>query len=337
MATNWDLYNKRLNINGSTKRERDLQSLQNTLNNKLPDLLSYKTVKINGADASIEIVKTTKDYIKVIHSLPNTSFDCGDYVLYSGNTYLITEIDADKDVYISGKMQLCNYTLKFQHSTTGTILSYPCIDESSNTVGIDESNTINTLSGVRKIELPFDDNTKLIDYDDRFFTSRSKPITSKVTNINDTEYSFGDKGLIVFTLESDSAYNPQTDRFDLGICNYFEPTVTPTPPDPEVPTEIVTITSDATNDEVILGITHTFSATFKNELGQDVSGVVAQYSVDENYGGKVVLVDNGNKTATITVGGFDDIELCTKQFTLTCRDTINNYSSSIVLTIVGLT
>jgi hypothetical protein len=91
MAINWDLYNKRLNINGSTSRERNLQCLQNTITNKLPDLLSCKAVKINGVDTNIEIVKTAKDYIKVIHSLPNTSFDCGDYVLHNSKTYLITD------------------------------------------------------------------------------------------------------------------------------------------------------------------------------------------------------------------------------------------------------
>ena len=46
LAIDWDLYTKRLNINGSTKRERDLNKLQNDIISKSVDSLSYKTVFI---------------------------------------------------------------------------------------------------------------------------------------------------------------------------------------------------------------------------------------------------------------------------------------------------
>mgnify|MGYP003506735024 CR=1 FL=1 len=48
LAIDWDLYTKRLNINGSTKRERDLNKLQNDIISKSVDSLSYKTVFINN-------------------------------------------------------------------------------------------------------------------------------------------------------------------------------------------------------------------------------------------------------------------------------------------------
>jgi hypothetical protein len=157
----------------------------------------------------------------------------------------------------------------------------------------------------------------------------------EISKVNSTEYNYGEKELLELTL-TQGCFNETTDRADLKICNYFEPIITPPTPDPTVPTEIVTITSDATNNEVKLGVPYTFIATFKNELGADVTNVIAEYSIDNTYGGKVVLVDNGDGTATVTVGDFGDSDLCTKEFTLTCLDAAHGFSSSILLTIVGL-
>ena len=268
--------------------------------------------------------------------LPLNSCEIGMYVKYKNLYWLIIDFVNDNKMYQKAIIQICNYTLPFQHPQTGTTLSYPCVEESSNmAIGIDESDIINTLNGIKRIKLPFDDNTKLIDYDDRFFISKGGTTTYKVTNINNTEFNYGDKGLIVLTLKADSSYNPLTDKN--GVCNYFEPTVEPEPPDPEVPTEIVTITSDdAIDNEIMLGIPHSFSATFKNELGEDVDNVIAEYSVDNTYDGKVVLTDNGDGTCTVQVGDFDDTELCTKQFTLSCMDIRHGFSSSVLLTIIGL-
>jgi hypothetical protein len=306
MAINWNLYNTRLNINGSSNRERNLKCLQNTITNKLPDSLSYKSVKINNVDASIEIVKTTKDYIKVIHSLPNESFDCGDYVLFYNKTYLITEIDADDDVYTSGKMQECTFVIKFQ-SPDGTILSYPCIDETTNSVGIDETNTINTLNGIHRIKLPFDDNTKLIKEDRRFFVSRAGTSTYKVTNVNDTEFSYGDKGLIVLTLQADSAYNSQTDIN--GVCNYFEPTIPP-----EEPEEGETYSTINSSGQLTIDRTRTIIATTYNADGSVNSGVSLVWVITKptGYENDITCTVVGNTCTVEIKENYDLIDLVVK-------------------------
>ena len=91
-------------------------------------------------------------------------------------------------------MQLCTYTLKFQ-SPTGTILSYPCIDTTTKTYGIRESNTITTGNSIHNIKLPFDSNTVLINTDRRFFIDDLSVETPQVFAVSQrTEY--GDKGLI---------------------------------------------------------------------------------------------------------------------------------------------
>lgn len=339
MATNWTLYNKRLNINGTTKRERDLQSLQDNITEKLPDSLSCKAVKINGIDRQLSFTQTEKGYD--INSLPNETFSIGDYVVYKTITFLVTKKHVDDEAFTSGSIEECNFILKFQ-SPTGTILSYPCITSNKTSGSGESSDKFMTLGdGMKSVKLPYDESTILLHNSDektyRFFLDLhpTKPVPYALTYADTTTYHYGDKGLIELIVKEDKI-NMLTDRIDLGICDYFEPTVIPDPVDPEVPTEIVTITSDATDNNVILGITHAFSATFKNELGADVSGVVAVYSVDNTYGGKVTLIDNGDGTATVTVGDYTDTQLCTEKFTLTCYDAAHGFEATVLLTIVGM-
>lgn len=270
--------------------------------------------------------------------LPLNSCTTGMYVKYKDKYWLVTSYVNDNIFYQKTIVELCTYTLKFQHPTTGTILSYPCITSNRIQGTGDKETSVMTLPDGRKLViLPYDESTILLQNSEsktwRFFLD-NHPTTPRVYKLSfaDTTSSVG---LIELYCDEDK-FNSHTDSVELGVCDYFTPPVTPEPPDPEVPTEIVTITGDADNNEVMLGITYIFSATFKNELGEDVDNVIAQYSVDNTYGGKVVLVDNGDGTATITVGDFDDNQLCNKQFTLRCYDAAHGFDATVLLTIVGL-
>jgi hypothetical protein len=270
--------------------------------------------------------------------LPLNSCATGMYAKYKNKYWLVTSYVNDNVFYQKAIAELCTYTIKFQHPVTGAILSYPCITSNRIQGTGDKETSVMTLPDGRKLViLPYDESTILLQNSEsktwRFFID-NHPATPRVYKLSfaDTTSS---TGLIELYCDEDK-FNSQTDSVELGVCDYFTPHVTPEPPNPEVPTEIVTITSDTTNNQVTLGITHTFSATFKNELGEDVENVIAQYSVDNTYGGKVNLVDNGDGTATITVGDYNDVGLVNKQFTLQCYDARHGFDDTVLLTIVGL-
>ena len=333
MAFDIDYFLKINNTYGTTSQKyTQLYILKSQVNDRFSDTIDCYKVKVNDVDKELLIIRTLKQDEKTIKSRPDEDFSIGDYIVFDNKTWLVISKDACNQTYTTGTMKLTNYTIKFQ-SSTGTILSYPCIDDGSNlSIGVDSNNTISTLNGIKRIKLPFDDNTKLIGIDRRFFLDKVGTTTYKVTNVNNTSFSYGDKGLIELTLQQDE-YNPLTDKN--GVCNYFEPTVTPPTPDPTIPTEIVTITSDAEDNNIKLGIIYTFSATFKNELGVDVTGVISQYSLNTNYGNLVNLVDNHNGTCTVQVDD-DAYELLTSTVVLTCYDAAHGFSASVTLTIVGL-
>lgn len=266
MAVNWDLYNKRLNINGSTTRERDLNYIKQNINNKLPNSLSYKSVLINDIPQNIEILKsnsTSKNTTKKqINSLPNETFSCGDYVKYKNATYLIIDVDVDDEVYTTGRIELCNWLLKFQ-SPTGTILSYPCIT-STKSFNQDENKVITLPSNQKSILLPYDDNTALLATGRRMYVDkRTNPTPYEIIgDVDTTTYNYGDKGLIYFIMEQ-SSKEITNDRPDLGICNYFEPTTEPKPP-----VEGYSVTVSTTGD-LIAGssIFRTFTPILKDNTG----------------------------------------------------------------------
>jgi len=211
----------------------------------------------------------------------NTICKAGMYVQYKNDYWLVTSYTNNNLVYQKVIMQLCNYTLKFQ-SPTGTILSYPCIDDSSIMTGIDENNTISMLNGVHRIKLPFDENTKLIGVDRRFFLDKAGTTTYKVTNVNNTTYNYGDKGLIKLTLQQDILQindgELPKDRPDLGICNYFEPTVNPEPtPSPTGYTLTISSSGDFN-----LGTIRTLTPVLKDGDGNIMSDWTAEWTIDYN-------------------------------------------------------
>ena len=309
-----------------------ISSSVSLINSDSSEILNFRAVVQNNTSDN-KTNTTDRQVITYIGTLK-----CGDYILYDGNVYMVISFVGNNKIYEKAIVELCNYTLKFQ-STDGTILSYPCVTDNRVQGTGDTDTKVMTLPAGRKIILlPHDENTTLLRNDRRLFVDLhpTDPRPYEIDFVDSTKFNYGDKGLLeVYVTEG--ALNLSTDRVDLGICNYFEPTIEPEPPNPEVPTEIVTITSDdAIDNEIMLGLPHLFSSTFKNELGEYVDNVIAEYSVDNTYDGKVVLTDNGDGTCTVQVGDFDDTELCTKQFTLSCMDIRHGFSSSVLLTIIGL-
>lgn len=272
--------------------------------------------------------------------LPLDTCDTGMYVKYKNDYWLVTSRVNDNKIYQKVIIEQCTFILKFQHPITGEILSYPCITANRIQGTGDKDTNIGTFpDGRKRVLIPYDKSTVLLQNSEdktwRFFLD-NHPTTPRVYKL-----SFADTtsniGLIEMYCDESGDLDPLKDRVDLGVCDYFKPPVTPELPDPEVPTEIVTIISeDVINNEITLGIPHSFYATFKNEKGEDVDNVIAKYSVDNTYDGKVILVDNGDGTCVITVGDFSDTELCNKVFTLRCFDARHGFEDTILLTIVGL-
>ena len=336
MAVNWDLYNKRLNINGSTTRERDLNYIKQNINNKLPNSLSYKSVLINDIPQNIEILKsnsTSKNTTKKqINSLPNETFSCGDYVKYKNATYLIIDVDVDDEVYTTGRIELCNWILKFQ-SPTGTILSYPCIT-STKSFNQDENKVITLPSNQKSILLPYDDNTALLATGRRMYVDkRTNPTPYEIIgDVDTTTYNYGDKGLIYFIMEQ-SSKEITNDRPDLGICNYFEPTTDPKPPVEGYSYAVITCSNP--NNEITLGSStyRMLVPTFYNADATLASGITAvwNWELPNGYESYFDIKYDGNLAKIKVLENYDLLGTTVKGNVMSSN---GGYGGSITLTII---
>lgn len=124
----WDLYQKKASIRGLTKRDTLLRREGRLLEANIPDSLSYHSITINDEPQDVAIINSDNLNIKTIYSMPNQSLPCGGLVYWMDNHWLITEKDANNEIYTKAKMLQCNFLLKWIDDS-GVIHEQWCVIE----------------------------------------------------------------------------------------------------------------------------------------------------------------------------------------------------------------
>jgi hypothetical protein len=294
----------------------------NTTNKLLCRIFGRKT-------SSSFIVATIQVFIDSILTVGDIIYDMAEK-----QYWMCTKMFNIDDVHKQGEITLCNYTLKWQNSS-GTILSYPCIVSTNSNDGTSDGKLITVGDAIYTIKLPFDSNTVLIDYDDRFFIDDLNveiPQVYAVSKPNRTEFKFGDKGLIELTMKQ-SKYNDKTDRKDLGICNYIEPTENPNPPDGDT---YAVIASDSEDNKVIVGYKDgtTLSPKFYNADKTENSSIVSvwEFALPAGLEGYIHLNYTGNN---VNIYADDKFELYGTTIIASVSNGTGNYKGNITLTLGG--
>lgn len=326
LAIDWDLYTKRLNINGSTKRERDLNKLQNDIISKSVDSLSYKTVFINNIERHLMIDKNTKLSTKSIKTLPNEKIDLGNLVVWNDINWLVTEIDLDDEVYTKGTISLCNWLFKWQDSS-GNILTRNSVvlNASQYNSGVDENKTLTLGSNQFMVYLPLDDDTLKLSYDKRAFIDNNYKIPYKITRPDNVSMSYNGDGLIALIMSQDVLSDE--DRPDLGLCNYFEPVI-----QPSTTCEITYLNSPIV---YIGGNAKTFKSQYFDSNGNIITTPISIWSanIPIGYEGKIIFTPNDN---ICTLKAIQDNSLVGKNVRLFLSDTTGIYNTYVDVTIAGL-
>lgn len=185
-------------------------------NNSSPLLIKLFNRKFSNANGETAEFQTMID----------TPIIVGDilYLKDMDRYYLCTEsFNLDK-IHYQGKLTLCNWTLKWQNEQ-GKILNYPCVDINSTQYNSGESysSPLTVGSSQHLIILPCDENTVVINTPQRFYLDKNykNPTSFIVTQNDTTSYAIGKKGLVRVTLYQ-YPKDENTDRPDLGICDYKE-------------------------------------------------------------------------------------------------------------------
>ena len=139
----WDGYRNRIETHGGSVRGAAKKQEIRMLTNKLRENLSYFTITVfdqahgfnidskpnkNGSyDQDVAIINSDNLNEKYIYSLPGEDIEHGSLIWWMDNYWLVTERDANTNVYARAKMIQCNYLLKWV--SDNTIYEQWCIVE----------------------------------------------------------------------------------------------------------------------------------------------------------------------------------------------------------------
>lgn len=315
-----DRFNKRMNLNGGTLRNEYIFNTRQLLNETFADdpsftfniffwrlgLKEYRNEKAIGIRLYDRKFSAANGVTIKFQTLYDTPVIVGDIVYDSDkDEYLICTEAFDIDgVNYEGKFTLCNWMLKWQKAD-GTILEYPCHDMNSTQYNSGEQSNRNFVIGSSQhmITLPCDENTVELSTPQRFYLDKAKnnPTVFIVTQNDTTSYNYGKKGLVKVTVMED-ANNPETDRPDLGICDYIDVSNRNT-----VESMAVNVVDESFNkmlkavieyDTTVIksgGNPQIFIGKFYDEKENEVQGVTPHWTVACDFFDKLIVkeIDNG--------------------------------------------
>ena len=342
-------FNKRMSYSGGSIREESIFNTRQLLKETFADdpsfmfgiyfwrlgLKEYNNetpigIRLYGRTFSAANGVTVK-----FQTLHDTPVVVGDIIYDSKeDEYLIcTESFNIDDIHFKGKFTLCNWMLKWQNKK-GEILEYPCYDMNTTQYNSGEQSNRNFTieSSQHMLTLPCDENTVELSTPQRFYLDKAvnSPNTYIVTQNDTTSHNYGKKGLVKVTVYS-HPINPETDRPDLGICDYID--FNKSNDDCCCKVSRVVIDHDTT---VIKsgGDLQKFVGKFYDNKENEITDVVPHWNIICDFSDKLILEETGNCLSV----GIDDDSCIYEEFKITCSisDGDNILSSSLIISVESL-
>lgn len=342
-------YRKRLSVDGDTVRDENRFNSIQVLKNTFYDDPSFnekvfrwkyctdtydETQKVDIRLYDRKFSNANGEQIK-FQTLFDTPIDVGD-ILYDakmGHFLICTESFNINDIHWQGKFNVCNWILKWQNRD-GIILQYPCynINSTQYNSGETPNKIFTTGSSQYMLTLPCDENTVVLSTPQRFYIDKNtiKPTSFIVTQNDTTSYAYGKKGLCKVTVV-ECANDNDSDRPDLGICDYFEPHIVVE----KDGTQIVEKYSDILFETTIIksgGDSKTFIGKFFDDSGKEIANAVPVWDIICDFKDSLIIEKTGNQ---ISIAIDDD--LCVDEvFKLTLTDEKGNCYSDLIVRIESL-
>ncbi len=290
MAT-FESYKARVHQRGETIRERTLYYEKEHLKELAVNSLSCKQCKVNGLDQLLIIDDGTLSYYKNVKSLPDEYFEAGNYIEWADSMWLMVSCDWDKEVYTYGKMQQCNYVLKWQTKSADIIERWSVVLSASKYNNGEKYNNIIVVgSNQLMVYLPLDAETLKLRANKRLMVdfNTDLPKCYDVTRVDTVtmsydgiaEPAYDGKGCILLVL-TETELNPDVDNIELMICDYVNPNDVPQPTSP------ILITYSG-SPEIRIGGRKTLNAEAESD-------VIFSLVSSAMWEGKITLTQTGNK------------------------------------------
>ena len=129
MGKAWDAYRDRMELTGKSKRDMWVEHSKTAIGRRMMDSPSCRKVLVNGEDQYLSITRHSESGYKKVASLPGEHLVHGGLVDFANQKWLITDVDADDQVYQRGIMRQCNHILRWVSNKTGEIREKWCVVE----------------------------------------------------------------------------------------------------------------------------------------------------------------------------------------------------------------
>ena len=219
-------YREMLDLNGSTQRDRIINKSVHDQNKLAPVSPSYKDVTIDDVPRKLNIISSTVMNQKIIHTLPGEDFAIGSIVYWSKSHWLITERDAEDEITVRGRIQICQKQITWQDDNTYEIRSLWATVEKPYYSNLEENKTLSYSTREFRIQMPFDEYSANLNIGKRLMLEivNGMPKTYRITSIDQMtsriDYNGEQVGFLSFNVEQD-LYNPDTDNAEKMICDYI--------------------------------------------------------------------------------------------------------------------
>ncbi len=276
-----DRYTARMNLHGTTQRERTKNRLIANLQNKVFANPSYKSVKINGVETNLIIDSGTQTYYKEFKSLPSQEINIGDYVDFANSKWIVATCDYDDEIYREGKLCQCNYLLKWQNELGEIIERWAVILSASKyNDGTDGGNVITLGSDQLSVMIPLDKESLKLkkSMEKKFFIdyNAEDPTAYELTGTGNVPDTYNGHGVTSWIVK-ECAYTASEDDLKYGVCNY-KAIDTPTPPSPSNPDETTDLTAMISgNTNLRNSYRRTYTVTFTDKDGNAVDWKEVNY------------------------------------------------------------
>lgn len=218
-------YRKKLRADGATQRDRIINKAIHDSSHLAPISPSFKDVTIDDIPRKLNIISSTVMTQKIIHTLPGEDFSIGSIVYWSGSHWLITERDAEDEITVRGRIQICQKQIVWQDDETHEICSRWATVEKPYYSNLSENKTIGYSTREFRIQMPFDEYSAKLNIDKRLMLEviGGVPKTYRITSIDQMtgriDYNDEQVGFLSFNVEQD-LYNPEMDNLEKMICDY---------------------------------------------------------------------------------------------------------------------
>lgn len=226
MSDPWEVYLDRIRAKGGTLRGTALRREQVVLADKAVNSLSFHTLTIDGVERNMTVINTDNLDTKRLVSLPGEDIHHGGIVEWMDNHWLITEKDANNEVYTRAVMRQCNYLIRWVNTDKEVVERWCIVEDGTKYLTGefgDRHFVLNRGDARAYLYLPRDSETIRLNRQNRFLVDdygSPNVLAYRLTKPFKLGGSYNQNGILSFVITE--CNTEDTDDLEHHIANYYQ-------------------------------------------------------------------------------------------------------------------